>query len=75
MENHYRPIWNSPTLKEWREPREGDDWAFKKSEFTDNPKIAKEFEDFMTDPKNIRNNLRKKNNLSSLGLDGIGYLM
>jgi hypothetical protein len=29
----------------------------------------------MTDPKNIGNNLRKKNNLSSLGLDGIGYLM
>jgi hypothetical protein len=29
----------------------------------------------MTKPENIGNNLRKKNNLSSLGLDGIGYLM
>jgi hypothetical protein len=75
MENHYGPIWNPQVAPAWREPREGDYWAFPKSEFTDGQKLSNEFVEFMTDPKNIGNNLRKKNNLSSLGLDGIGYLM
>jgi hypothetical protein len=61
--------------EQWREPSEGDYWAFPKSSFSDGSKIDAEFRESMTDPKNIGMNLRKKNNLSSLGLDGIGYLM
>jgi hypothetical protein len=76
IERHYRPIWNPEQLREqWREPNDGDYWAFPKSQFSDGSKIEKEFIEFMTDPKNIGMNLRKKNNLSALGLDGIGYLM
>jgi hypothetical protein len=76
MEGQYRPIWNPEGLREqWREPNDGEYWAFQKSTFTDDAKIAEEFKEFMTDPKKLGVNLRKKNNLSSLGLDGIGYLM
>jgi hypothetical protein len=37
--------------------------------------LAKDFEDYMINIKNISANHRRKNNLSALGLDGIGYLM
>jgi hypothetical protein len=77
MESWYRPIWESKLLrKQWEPPvSESDMWAFPKAEFADGGEIAKEFREFMIDPKNIGQNLRRKNNLSALGLDGIGYLM
>jgi hypothetical protein len=50
-------------------------WAFPKAEFADGGEIAKEFREFMIDPKSIGQNMRRKHDLSALGLDGIGYLM
>jgi hypothetical protein len=77
MEAHYRPIWDPPALsREWKPPvSEQDLWAFPKRLFTDGEQIANEFLEFMKDPKNVAQNLRWKNNLSALGLDGIAYLM
>jgi hypothetical protein len=46
-------------------------WAFPKAEFADNQEIDKEFREFMIEKKNIGQNLRRKNNLSALGLDGM----
>jgi hypothetical protein len=61
---------------EWKPPVSDEDlWAFPKAEFTDGEEIAKEFMEFMTDKKNIGQNLRRKNKLSALGLDGMGYLV
>jgi hypothetical protein len=76
MEKHYRPIWNPSILeRDWPEPSEDAIWAFPKSQFADEDVLAKDFEEFMTDAKNIAGNLKRKNNLSALGIDGIGYLM
>jgi hypothetical protein len=73
----YEPIWNPRALrKEWTPPvSDADLWAFPKAEFSDGSDIAKEFMEYMKDPKAIGLNLRRKNNLSAPGLDGIGYLM
>jgi hypothetical protein len=76
MERHYRPIRNPSIFeRDWRPPMEEQVWAFPKSTFADGEVLAKDLEEFMTDIKNIASNLRRKNNLSALGLDGIGYLM
>jgi hypothetical protein len=77
MESWYRPIWEPRVLSQmWRQQvSKNDMWAFPKAEFADGGEIAKEFREFMIDPKNIGQNLRRKNNLSALGLDGIGDLM
>jgi hypothetical protein len=77
MERWSRPIWEPKRLRRaWEPPvSEEDMWAFPKAEFADGGEIAKEFREFMIDPKNIGQNLRRKNNLSALGLDGIGHLM
>jgi hypothetical protein len=77
MEHHYRPIWNPPALsRTWKPPVSDDDlWEMPKSSFKDGAEIGKEFVENMTDPKNIGLNPHRKNNLSALGSDGIGYLM
>jgi hypothetical protein len=61
--------------RNWQPPTEEQVWAFPKSTFTDGEVVAGDCEEFMTDIKNIASNLRRKNNPSALGLDGIGYLM
>jgi hypothetical protein len=51
----YEPIWNPRALrKEWTPPiSDKDMWAFPKTEFSDGSEIAKEFMEFMKDPKAI----------------------
>jgi hypothetical protein len=67
MERWYRPIWEPKLLRRaWEPPVSEEDMsAFPKAEFADGGEIAKEFREFMIDPENIGQNLRRKNNLSA----------
>jgi hypothetical protein len=80
MAAHYRPIWcpeetnedGSPNLACYHYRPPGKDSQVKRDEAT--PDATRIYREFMTNRLAIAKYLKTKNNLSALGLDGIGYL-
>jgi hypothetical protein len=82
MASHYRPIWcpvefnedGTPNLAcyHYHPPGRDSPWTIKRDEAT--PDATRIYQKFMTNRLAIAKCLKTKNNLSALGLDGIGYL-
>jgi hypothetical protein len=82
MAAHYRPIWCPEERNEdgslnqacyrYSPPDRDSPWTIKRDEAT--PDATRTYRKFMTNRLAIAKCLKTKNNLSALGLDGIGYL-
>jgi hypothetical protein len=82
MVQHYKPIWcpeefnpdgtPNPNCYRYSTPSSDSPWTITRDETA--PDASRAYKKSMTNPENIARCLKTKNNLSALGLDGIGYL-